>query len=106
MKYQNTTSEDEYFYRLNQELIEKQRVKLDADRKKQEEVAMKADHWMKCPKCGHDMEEVSYSGLMIDRCTSCSGLYFDNGELELLLKAQKPEGFLGSLKGLFEIKNT
>ncbi|MEM9254024.1 MAG: zf-TFIIB domain-containing protein [Pseudomonadota bacterium] len=42
-------------------------------------------HSIKCPKCGHGMEEVSYGGdLVIDRCTNCGGLWFDHGEAELL----------------------
>ena len=42
-------------------------------------------HSLKCPKCGHGMEEISYGGdLVIDRCTHCHGLWFDEGEAELL----------------------
>ncbi len=42
-------------------------------------------HSIECPKCGHGMEELSYGGdLAIDRCTHCQGLWFDEGEAELL----------------------
>ena len=42
-------------------------------------------HSIECPKCGHGMEEVSYGAdLQIDRCTNCEGLWFDQGEAELL----------------------
>lgn len=42
-------------------------------------------HGIECPKCGHGMEEISYGGdLVIDRCTHCQGLWFDEGEAELL----------------------
>jgi len=30
------------------------------------------------------MEEVSYSGTRVDRCTGCQGLWFQKGELERL----------------------
>lgn len=42
-------------------------------------------HGIECPKCGHGMDEITYGGdLVIDRCTNCLGLWFDEGEAELL----------------------
>jgi PAT family beta-lactamase induction signal transducer AmpG len=39
---------------------------------------------MRCPKCRSDMDEVEVGGAVIDRCSSCHGLWFDVGELERL----------------------
>jgi Zn-finger nucleic acid-binding protein len=36
---------------------------------------------MRCPKCRSDMEQIMIDGTEIDRCTSCHGLWFDDGEL-------------------------
>jgi Zn-finger nucleic acid-binding protein len=42
-------------------------------------------HSIECPKCGHGMDEISYgSDLLIDRCTNCHGIWFDEGEADLL----------------------
>jgi Zn-finger nucleic acid-binding protein len=41
-------------------------------------------HSLKCPKCLHGMEPVSYDGITIDRCTHCQGLWFDGDEAEQL----------------------
>jgi Zn-finger nucleic acid-binding protein len=42
-------------------------------------------HSIECPKCGHGMDEISYGGdLLIDRCTNCHGMWFDNDEAERL----------------------
>lgn len=42
-------------------------------------------HSIECPKCGHGMDEISYGGdLLIDRCTNCHGLWFDEGEADRL----------------------
>ena len=42
-------------------------------------------HVIKCPKCGHGMDEITYGGdLAIDRCTHCHGMWFDHGEAEKL----------------------
>jgi PAT family beta-lactamase induction signal transducer AmpG len=36
---------------------------------------------MRCPKCRADMEQVTFDGTEVDRCSSCHGLWFDDGEL-------------------------
>ncbi len=41
-------------------------------------------HSLKCPKCEHGMDEVTYQGIAIDRCSHCQGLWFDTGEAERL----------------------
>ena len=38
-------------------------------------------HSLRCPKCNHGMEEVSYEGITIDRCSHCEGLWFDGDEV-------------------------
>lgn len=37
---------------------------------------------MKCPKCSSKFERISYSGIEIDRCMGCYGLWFDILEKE------------------------
>jgi MFS transporter, PAT family, beta-lactamase induction signal transducer AmpG len=39
---------------------------------------------MRCPKCRSDMEQIVIDGTEVDRCSSCHGLWFDDGELEKL----------------------
>ena len=93
--------EAEYFHRVNKELIEKKRRELDSQRAEKETQDQKTTHWMKCPKCGSDMKEIDLQGIKVDQCTQCQGIYFDRGELELLLESQEAKGFLGGLKRLF-----
>jgi hypothetical protein len=92
--------ESEYFYRQNQELIERKRADLNKEREARKRDELKEQHWMRCPKCGHAMVEEELSGIMIDRCGSCHGIFFDAGELDLLLEAKEQNGFLGGLKRL------
>ncbi|MBN2126249.1 MAG: zf-TFIIB domain-containing protein [Deltaproteobacteria bacterium] len=95
------TKEEEYFYNLNKELIDKKRRALDGKRKEQRSRELQEQHWMRCPKCGQQMEEEELAGIMVDRCTGCSGMYFDKGELEILLSSKEPKGFLTGLKKWF-----
>jgi len=41
-------------------------------------------HSLQCPKCLHGMEEVTHGDVVIDRCTHCAGLWFDEDEAYLL----------------------
>ena len=49
---------------------------------------------MRCPKCGSSLKEEEYAGIvLVDRCSSkdCGGsVFFDEGELEILMKAKTP----------------
>lgn len=36
---------------------------------------------IKCPHCAHEMEEKLSSGITIDQCSNCKGLWFDTNEL-------------------------
>jgi len=41
---------------------------------------------MRCPRCENIvLEEIDRSGVTVDRCASCRGIWLDRGELEKLL---------------------
>ena len=42
---------------------------------------------MICPVCKCDMIVVEYHNIELDYCTGCKGVWFDSGELELLLES-------------------
>ncbi len=46
---------------------------------------------MDCPKCKAEMEPVNFSGIEVDRCTGCKGIWFDRGEKELMKDAAGSE---------------
>lgn len=87
-------NEDEYFARLDAELMKERRAQLDADRLKHERTA----HYNKCPRCGADLKEHDHHGVRIDRCDDCGGIWLDKGELELLEEVdKKSSGFMQSI---------
>src|SRR5215212_8991968 len=73
-------NEDEYFAKLDADLMKERRARLDQERLKQE----RSSHFNKCPKCGCDLEEREHHGVKIDQCSECSGMWLDKGELELI----------------------
>lgn len=77
-------NEDEYFLKQDAELVKGMRAKLDAERRSAE----RKSHFMKCPKCGADLKEVSREHVAVDVCGECGGLWLDAGELDLLRKVK------------------
>jgi Zn-finger nucleic acid-binding protein len=53
---------------------------------------------MCCPKSGHSIEEIDFVGIKVDRCTTCSGLYFDKGEFKIRVEREEQKGFLSTPK--------
>lgn len=101
--------EDEWFRKNEKEILEAARVareKREAERaaaeKAEERKRLKELHFMKCPKCGHDLKEEPIEDVMIDRCTFCEGIYLDPGELDKLFlrKAGERKSLLGKLIGI------
>lgn len=41
-----------------------------------------------CPKCGGAMRTYERSGITVDQCTECRGVFLDRGELERLIDAE------------------
>ena len=61
--------EDLWFAQREKELLEeiarerKMRMEAELQKRSEEELkTLKETHWMKCPKCGHDMENIEIEG--------------------------------------------
>lgn len=79
-------NEDEYFAKQNAELIAAARAKeIEAAA-----VAERRTHFMKCPKCGHDLLTQEIEGVQIDACPFDGGIWLDQGELDALRGHQNP----------------
>ena len=98
--------EDDWFQKNEEQLIaaaraarekrEKERAALEqaAEREK-----LKVLHFMKCPKCGHELREEPIAEVTVDRCSFCEGIFLDAGELEriFLKREDDRKGFLTRL---------
>jgi hypothetical protein len=99
MPVKPTASEEEYFARQESErrrkLAEERQAKLVAEDRERERTL----HFMKCPKCGMQLDEVAFGDVRVDKCFSCEGLWLDKGELEVI--RQKEGGFMGRMLSVF-----
>lgn len=41
-----------------------------------------------CPKCQGSMRRYERSGITVDQCSDCRGIFLDSGELERLMEAE------------------
>lgn len=84
-----TEKEEEYFarkeYEKKQKLEQEKNMRLKDEERKQ----LKALHFMKCPKCGMELIEIEYKGILVDKCSDCAGIWLDAGELEVAAKMEK-----------------
>lgn len=79
-----TKTEDEYFAKEEAEKAKRLKDKISHETEQEERDRVQAICYMKCPKCGGALNEVTFRGIRIDRCSSCSGVWLDEGELEKL----------------------
>lgn len=94
-------NEDEYFAKLDADLMKERRARLDAEREKQERFS----HHNKCPKCGCDLIESEHNGIKVDQCQECSGIWLDKGELELIeeMDRRNPQNRYNFVQSLFKL---
>ena len=101
-----SSTEEEYFAR--EEIEKKRKLALQQAEemagKRREE--LKQLHYMKCPKCGMDLQTLSRGKVEIDTCFNCHGVWLDSGELDAIVE-QGPEGggkVMGAVLNLFKRK--
>jgi len=82
-------NEEEYFIRLEFERAKKVEEELKKKMLEDEKNSLKELHYMRCPKCGMQLVEIDYRGMKIDKCTECSGVWLDHGELEAIVNLDK-----------------
>ena len=80
-------NEDEYFARRDAEWAKARRAELD----KQQAAAAKSESAMKCPRCGNPLTEREFQNVKLDACDRCKGVWFDAGELEMVLLLKKSD---------------
>ena len=78
------TTEDEYVAKKEIKRRRQLAEDLQLKQKEDEQKASKELHWMKCPKCGFDLEEIEFNEVLIDKCFQCNGFFLDDGEFEKL----------------------
>ncbi len=92
-------TEEEFFAR--EEAAKQQKLAIERARllKATEREELKKQHWMRCPKCGMELQSMTFRDVTIDRCFSCHGTWLDEGELEQL--TGREPGLLKKIAAVF-----
>lgn len=77
-------AEDEFIAKEEAEKTKRLKEQLKEQHLEEQREQTKAVCYMKCPKCGGDLNEITFRGINIDRCLNCDGVWLDQGELEKL----------------------
>ena len=85
------SKEEEYFQRKEMEAKEKTRQRLAAEERER----VKNVSFMHCPKCGYQLEEITFQEILVDRCSGCKGIWLDPGEIEHVT-AKENQGWLAN----------
>ncbi|HEY0972401.1 MAG TPA: zf-TFIIB domain-containing protein [Gemmatimonadales bacterium] len=88
-------NEDEYFVRLDAELLKQRRAELDAQR-----AATNAATPPQCPHGHGDLTQRELESVIVDICPECGGMWLDAGELDLIRDAQR-SGLSRFVDGIF-----
>jgi uncharacterized protein len=97
-----SSAEEEYFARENAERLRKLAAEQKRAMAAAEREALRNQHFMRCPKCGMELKEISFRGIQVDRCFSCNGTWLDQGELEKLAKDDRQDSVIASVLRIFK----
>jgi len=99
-KEKPSKTEEEYFAKEEAEKAKRLKEKVKHETEEEERERIKTTCYMRCPKCGGNLNEVVFRGIRIDRCSSCGGVWLDNGELEKLAGTED-RSVISDVIGLF-----
>ena len=94
-------SEEEYIAKEEAEQSKRTQKEHEEEALIQKREETKAICFMKCPKCGDDLNEMAFRGINIDRCTNCDGVWLDHGELEKLAGFED-KSIIGDILNMFK----
>jgi uncharacterized protein len=89
--------EQEYFIRKELERIKALRDEHHQKQAEAERQRLKELHYMHCAKCGQTMTTTTLTGVDVEICPGCGGMYLDQGELMKLTETAKQGKLAGAL---------
>ncbi len=101
-----SNQEEEYFAREEIEKKRKLALQQADELATQRKAELKQLHFMKCPKCGMDLQTLSKGKVEVDTCFSCQGIWLDAGELEAFMRGDgdKSPAVMNAVLNLFKKK--
>lgn len=92
--------EDDYFRKLDQELI----VALREKNATEVEQAIRTYTRMRCPKCGEPLEATHERRIKVDTCPACGGMWLDKETWKVLVGSTESSWIQQLFKGLMRAR--
>jgi hypothetical protein len=92
LRKKEKAEEDRFFSEREKAAVERLRAQRAGA---QQEELRKATH-MRCPRCGEQLVSVEHSGVRMDECPGCQGVWLDRGELDTIAQRAR-DSWLGRL---------
>jgi len=101
-----SSTEEEYFAREDIEKKRKMALQQAEEMAVKQREELKKLHYMKCPKCGMDLQTLSRGRVEIDTCFNCQGVWLDAGELDQVMSqgSETSGKVMGAVLNLFKRK--
>ena len=94
-----SANERDYIARQEAERSRQVADEMQAKLLEEERERQRSLRFMKCPKCGMQLEEIAVGDVRVDKCSGCEGIWLDKGELEVVRKGES--GFMERLVSVF-----
>lgn len=91
-------NEEEYFARFEAQRLKSAKSSAEIEAR----LAERRSHFMKCPRCGADLRMEHYSGIEVERCPECHGIWFDAHEAERLVEVNASRGVAGAFRAIVD----
>ena len=95
-----STTESEYFAREEAEKLKRLSAAQAASLAQKDKDELKKLHFMKCPKCGLNLQSIVFKGHTLDKCFTCNGVFLDGPEFDSI--AGSEGGLFQSITELFK----
>jgi len=92
--------EKEYFFHENAASKHKAEIERQRQKDYDDDLKLKQLHYMKCPKCGHDLKTKRLTYIDIDQCSSCGVFVIEAQNIDKFIAEEK--SLLKSLINLFK----
>jgi ribosomal protein L32 len=81
--------EADYFNRENAASTHRVNETLRREHKKEQDEELRALHYMKCPKCGHDLMTKRMTYIDVEQCSSCGVLVLRPDDIDRFIAEEK-----------------
>ena len=101
MPQKPSETEEEHFARLEMQRRKEMAARHAAETASEEREKLRQLHYMRCPKDGQELVTVRMSGVSVDTCGACGGMWLDAGELDQVME-NSDTGPIGRLRRIFK----